>query len=88
MMIKCEEVIEAYIERINVVDPYINATVERSIDVALKEAKKVDSLVASGKYTKEQLAAEKPLLGVPFSVKLLLNVKGECKNSCLKLLIY
>ncbi|GFR03215.1 fatty-acid amide hydrolase 2-B [Trichonephila clavata] len=75
--LKSEDVIEAYIERISVVDPYINATVERSIDVALKEAREVDSLVASGKYTKEQLAVEKPLLGVPFSVKLLFSVKAN-----------
>ncbi|GFQ66514.1 fatty-acid amide hydrolase 2-B, partial [Trichonephila clavata] len=79
--LKSEDVIEAYIERISVVDPYINATVERSIDVALKEAREVDSLVASGKYTKEQLAVEKPLLGVPFSVKLLFSVKGYLNTS-------
>ncbi|GFY54619.1 fatty-acid amide hydrolase 2-A [Trichonephila inaurata madagascariensis] len=74
--LKSEDVIEAYIDRISVVEPYINATVERSINVALKEAREVDSLIASGKYTKEQLAEEKPLLGVPFSVKLLFNCKG------------
>ncbi|GFR13497.1 fatty-acid amide hydrolase 2 [Trichonephila clavata] len=79
--LKCEDVIEAYIERISVVDPYINATVEQSIDVALREAREVDLLVASGKYTKEHLAAVKPLLGVPFSVKLLLNVKGYLNTS-------
>ncbi|GFR19305.1 fatty-acid amide hydrolase 2-A [Trichonephila clavata] len=84
--IKCVDVIEAYIERISVVDPYINATVERSIDVALKEAREVDSLVASGKYTKEHLAAEKPLLGVPFSVKLLFKVKGEYTKFTLKII--
>lgn len=79
--LKSEDVIEAYIERIQVVDPYINATVERNFDVALEEAREVDMLIASGKYTKEKLAAEKPLLGVPFSVKILLNVKGFLNTS-------
>ncbi|GFU14830.1 fatty-acid amide hydrolase 2 [Trichonephila clavipes] len=86
--LKCEDLIEAYIDRISVVDPYINATVERSIDVALKEAREVDSLIASGKYNKKQLAEEKPLLGVPFSVKLLFSCKGKHKRSCFKLVIY
>ncbi|GFS77665.1 fatty-acid amide hydrolase 2-A [Nephila pilipes] len=74
--IKSEEIIRAYMERILEVEPYINATVERCFSDALEEAKKVDSLIASGSYTKEQLAKEKPLLGIPFSVKVLLLVKG------------
>ncbi|GFT74230.1 fatty-acid amide hydrolase 2-B, partial [Nephila pilipes] len=78
--LRCENVIEAYIERIQEVDPYINATVERCFEVALKEAREVDSLVASGKYSKEKLAEEKPLLGVPFTVKMLLNVKGHLNS--------
>ncbi|GFS64719.1 fatty-acid amide hydrolase 2-B, partial [Nephila pilipes] len=73
--LKSENVVEAYIKRIQEVDPYINATVERCVDVALREAREVDLMIASGNYSKEQLAEEKPLLGVPFSVKMLLNVK-------------
>lgn len=70
-------VVQAYIDRINEVDPYINAIVERSFKDALEEAKKADALVASGKMTRVQLRNEKPLLGVPFTVKILITVKGK-----------
>ncbi|GFS75584.1 fatty-acid amide hydrolase 2-A [Trichonephila clavipes] len=63
-------------ERILEVEPYINATVDQCFSEALDEAKEVDVLIASGKYSKKQLAEEKPLLGVPISVKVLLIVKG------------
>ncbi|KAF8777476.1 Fatty-acid amide hydrolase 2-A like protein [Argiope bruennichi] len=62
---KSEDVIQAYIDRIQEVEPYINATAERCFEDALEKAKEVDALVASGKCTKEQLALEKPLLGIP-----------------------
>lgn len=67
----------AYKQRIEEVEPYINATVECVFEDALKKAREVDELVASGKYTEEQLATEKPLLGVPISIKNLISVKGE-----------
>ncbi|GBN53904.1 Fatty-acid amide hydrolase 2-A, partial [Araneus ventricosus] len=74
--LKSADVVQAYIDRIQEVDPCINATVDRCFQKALKEAKEADLLVASGKYTEEQLVNEKPLLGVPISVKVLLLVKG------------
>ncbi|KAF8777437.1 Fatty-acid amide hydrolase 2-A like protein [Argiope bruennichi] len=74
--LKSEDVVEAYIDRILEVDPYINATVERCFEVALKEAREADSLVDSGKYTKEQLAETKPLLGIPVTIKCVLRVKA------------
>lgn len=74
--IKSIDVIQAYIERIEEVEPYINATVEQCFSAALEEANQVDLLIASERYSKEQLAEEKPLLGVPISVKVLLLVKG------------
>ncbi|GFY68781.1 fatty-acid amide hydrolase 2-A [Trichonephila inaurata madagascariensis] len=74
--IKSEDVIRAYMERILEVEPYINATVDQCFSAALEEANEVDVLIASGRYSKKQLAEEKPLLGVPISVKVLLIVKG------------
>ncbi|GFS75591.1 fatty-acid amide hydrolase 2-A [Trichonephila clavipes] len=73
--IKSEDVIRAYMERILEVEPYINATVDQCFSEALDEAKEVDVLIASGRYSKKQLAEEKPLLGVPISVKVLIIVK-------------
>ncbi|CAL1297694.1 unnamed protein product [Larinioides sclopetarius] len=74
--LKSEEAVQAYIDRILEVEPYINATVDRCFQDSLRQAREVDALVASGKYTNDQLAEEKPLLGVPFSVKVLFHVKG------------
>ncbi|XP_071041554.1 fatty-acid amide hydrolase 2 isoform X2 [Parasteatoda tepidariorum] len=71
-----EEVVNAYIERIKEVNPYINAVAESRFEEAVKEAKECDYLVRSGIYTKEWLEKEKPLLGVPVTVKVLFNVKG------------
>ncbi|GFU18914.1 fatty-acid amide hydrolase 2-B [Nephila pilipes] len=74
--LNCENVIRTYIKRIQEVEPYINATVEQCFDDALKAAKEVDELIASKRYSSEELAKEKPLLGVPFTVKILIRVKG------------
>ncbi|CAL1290295.1 unnamed protein product [Larinioides sclopetarius] len=74
--LKSEEVVQAYIDRILEVDPLINATVDRCFEDAIKKAKEVDSLIASGNYSREYLSKEKPLLGVPFSIKLLFYAKG------------
>ncbi|CAL1260759.1 unnamed protein product [Larinioides sclopetarius] len=74
--LRSEDVVQAYMDRILEVEPYINATVDRCFLPAMEEARKVDSLIASGEYTKEELAESKPLLGVPFTVKVLLKVKG------------
>ncbi|GIX80931.1 fatty-acid amide hydrolase 2-A [Caerostris extrusa] len=71
-----KDVVQAYTDRILQVEPFINATVDRCFLDAMEEARKVDVLIASGKYTKEKLAETWPLLGVPFSVKVLLLVKG------------
>ncbi|GFT67316.1 fatty-acid amide hydrolase 2-A [Nephila pilipes] len=79
--IKSEDVVHAYMERISEVEPYINSTVDRCFSAALEEAKNVDILISSEKYSKEQLAQEKPLLGVPFSVKVLLIVKATIEKA-------
>lgn len=71
-----ESVVRAFVDRILEVEPYVNATVECRFGEALREAREADILVSSGTLTKQQLMKEKPLLGVPFSVKCLLTVKG------------
>ncbi|XP_071041555.1 fatty-acid amide hydrolase 2 [Parasteatoda tepidariorum] len=75
-LLKSEDVVLAYIERIIEVETDINAVAEYRFQEAIKEAKEIDAHIKSGKYTREQLKEEKPLLGVPFTVKVLLNVKG------------
>ncbi|KAF8792035.1 Fatty-acid amide hydrolase 2-B like protein [Argiope bruennichi] len=75
--LKSEEVVQAYIDRILEVEPYINATVDHCFEDALKKAREVDSLIASASYSREYLSKEKPLLGVPFSMKIILMAEGK-----------
>lgn len=69
------EVMEAFIERCKEVNPLLNCVVDQCYEAALKDAAKADALVASGTLTEEQLATEKPFLGVPISTKDCIRVK-------------
>uniref|UniRef100_A0A8D8KXI4 Fatty-acid amide hydrolase 2 n=1 Tax=Culex pipiens TaxID=7175 RepID=A0A8D8KXI4_CULPI len=69
------EVLEAFIERGKEVNPQLNCIVDQCYESALKDAAKADALVASGTLTEEQLATEKPFLGVPISTKDCIRVK-------------
>lgn len=74
--VKCEEVIKAYAERIQEVNPYINAVVEERFEEALKEARKIDEDIEKGVRSVEAMEKETPLLGVPITVKESIAVKG------------
>lgn len=71
-------VIRAYVERIKKVNPLINAVVEDRFEAALEEAKKADAEVdlAHQQGSLSELAIQKPLLGVPLTVKESCCVKG------------
>lgn len=69
--------VQAYIDRISEVQPVLNAVVERRFEDALREAAKADDLVRARTKTPEELAKEFPLLGVPFTVKNSIGVKGK-----------
>lgn len=73
--IKSVEVINAYIYRIQEIQPILNVVVEDRFQEALEDAKKADELVASNKISQDELKQRFPLLGVPFSVKECLAVK-------------
>lgn len=74
--LKSENVVRAYVERCNEVNPMINAIVEDRFDAALEDAKKVDELVASKTISQEDMERDTPLLGVPFTVKESIAVEG------------
>ncbi|EEC06463.1 amidase, putative, partial [Ixodes scapularis] len=74
--VRSSDVVQAYIERISQVQPLLNAVVADRFDDALREAALCDQLVRSGTRTPEQLAREKPLLGVPFTAKNSVAIKG------------
>uniref|UniRef100_U5EVA0 Putative amidase n=1 Tax=Corethrella appendiculata TaxID=1370023 RepID=U5EVA0_9DIPT len=70
------EVTKAFIERVKEVNPLLNCVVDECFAEALKDAEKADKLVESGTFTVEELAQEKPFLGVPISTKDCIKVKG------------
>lgn len=72
------QVLESFIRRVKEVNPLLNCVVDQRYDDALKEAAAADELIKSGKYTVEQLAEQKPFLGVPITTKDCISVKGEC----------
>lgn len=67
----------AYIERVKEVDPIINACVDQRFEEALADSQAVDQMLKAGNMTQQQLATELPLLGVPFSCKEKIGVKGR-----------
>ncbi|XP_023231474.1 fatty-acid amide hydrolase 2-A-like [Centruroides sculpturatus] len=74
--LKSVEVIAAYISRIKEIQPILNVVVENRFEQALEEGRNVDELIASQIYTEEALEQRFPLLGVPFSSKESLAIKG------------
>ncbi|XP_035232298.1 fatty-acid amide hydrolase 2-A-like [Stegodyphus dumicola] len=72
----CEEVMKAYIMRIKVVQPIINAVVDERYVDAINDAIAVDHFLASGEKSEKDIARDTPLLGVPFTCKESIGVKG------------
>lgn len=72
--LKCEQVIRAYINRIEQVQKHLNAVIDSRFDEAIQEAKTIDQQLKNATLAKSLLS--KPLLGVPFSCKDSIAVKG------------
>ena len=71
-VITSSEVVKIFIERIHEVDPFINAVISRRFDEAVEEARLVDAIIANGAAN----FAQQPFLGVPFTGKDSIPVKG------------
>lgn len=67
---------KAYISRIDEVNGLLNAVVDSRFAEAIEEARLVDKLVQSGTISESQMARDLPLLGVPFTAKEALLIKG------------
>lgn len=78
LQITSEEVVSAYIERCKEVNPFLNAIVEPRYELALREARSIDKMIASTERTPDELAKEYPMLGVPMTVKESIAVEGGC----------
>ncbi|KAH6934943.1 hypothetical protein HPB50_002309 [Hyalomma asiaticum] len=74
--VKSVDVVSAYIRRIREVQPILNAVVEDRFEEALEDAKEVDKFVGSGTMSASQMSTEKPLLGLPFTSKNSIAIKG------------
>lgn len=76
--ITSEEVVESFIQRIKLINPIINAVVDKRFDTALREAREIDRKIddaLSGFGDKSIL--DLPLLGVPLSIKETIGVDGH-----------
>lgn len=77
-----EEVMLAYIERIQAVNELINAIVKDRFQLALEEAREVDrTLKNMTEDEKDALIQSKVLLGVPFTIKENFAAKGMPQSS-------
>ena len=74
-----ESIVEAFRRRALAINPIINAVVDECFEAALREARKVDQrLDACTQEEREEIGRTQPLLGVPFTAKENVMVKGEC----------
>lgn len=71
--IKARDVVEAFIARIEQVNPLLNAVVVPRFDQARAEADAVDARLAK---SSDELASEQPLLGVPITLKECFHLAG------------
>ncbi|XP_046435707.1 fatty-acid amide hydrolase 2-A isoform X2 [Neodiprion pinetum] len=75
--ITSEEVVQAYIDRINEIQPILNCVVEGRFEEALEEARKCDKMLRSSNAPSiKVLTMEKPFLGVPFTTKDCIAIAG------------
>ncbi|XP_077355615.1 fatty-acid amide hydrolase 2-B [Festucalex cinctus] len=70
------EVVQAYIDRIQQVNPLLNALVKDRFSAALQEAAQVDKLIDEEPGGEEVLKDRLPFLGVPLSVKESFGLQG------------
>lgn len=70
------EVVQSFINRIQQVNKVLNAVVDDRFENALEDARQADLFIQNSGKTQQQLAAELPFLGVPFTVKDCISIKG------------
>lgn len=70
------DVVKAYIDRILIVNPVLNAVLDGPYMEALDEAQKIDERIKNNDISDEEFD-QKPFLGVPFTTKDSTAVKGK-----------
>ncbi|XP_078520207.1 fatty-acid amide hydrolase 2 [Lissotriton helveticus] len=79
--VKSVDVVQAYINRIQEVNPIVNALVKDRYDAALQEAMQVDHMVSEGEEDEKTLQEKFPFLGVPCTIKEAFAVHGMPNSS-------
>lgn len=74
--ITSSQIVEIYINRIKEIQPILNCVVQTCYDEAIEEAKHVDEILSSETIDEKFSVKNAPLLGVPFSCKECISVKG------------
>jgi len=74
--ITCHDVVNTYCQHIKKVNPILNAVIENRFGEAIFEAKICDEQLADGKFDIETLEKDKPLYGIPVTVKECCAAKG------------
>lgn len=62
-------------------NPFVNAVVEGRYDAALNDAKICDNRIKNGEVAVSSLEAEKPLYGVPVTIKESCSLKGNAVST-------
>lgn len=79
-----EQLVGAYIDRLKLANPFINAVCEDNYDEAIAEAKRIDEALQRQRTSgicDDELALNSPLCGIPVTIKESIAVKGK-RNSC------
>lgn len=71
-----EQVVRAFINRARLVQIYLNAIIDERYDMAIKEAQAIDEFLKETDLTEDELAKQKPLLGLPFTAKDSISITG------------
>ncbi|KAK4874128.1 hypothetical protein RN001_013488 [Aquatica leii] len=73
--VSCEQVVQAFINRIEEINGVVNAIVGCRFDAAIQEAKSIDANIKNGLITDKTFEA-KPFLGIPYTTKESSSCKG------------
>ena len=76
-----EDVVRAYIDRIKQINPLINAVVDERFDAAVAESQSIDQQLQSLSPSQDSEILHKPLLGIPFTCKDSIAVKGMIQTA-------
>lgn len=80
-----EQVVRAFINRTRLVHAYLNAIIDERFDDAIEDAKAIDEFLKTTTLSEEELATQKPFLGLPFTAKDSIQVAGmKWTSGCLR----